>query len=150
VDTQSCLFGGNVDTQSCLSVGLVFANRACLVLSVGSVIAGPLVVGPSVELLCCSTSGSWDSNTPSPAGSNEPRGEERTGKEQTRYEVREFYIWSVERGAWSVVWRARSAPVTSTAWLMDTERSTWMDIDRLSWTVAIVGCFNVPASGRIS
>jgi hypothetical protein len=39
-------------------------NRACLVLSVGSVIAGPLVVGPSVELLCCSTSGSWDSNTP--------------------------------------------------------------------------------------
>jgi hypothetical protein len=52
-----------VDTQSCLSVGSVFANRACLVLSVGSVIAGPLVVGPSVELLCCSTSGSWDSNT---------------------------------------------------------------------------------------
>jgi hypothetical protein len=63
VDTQSCLFGGNVDTQSCLSVGSVFANRACLVLSVGSVIAGPLVVGPSVELLCCSTSGSWDSNS---------------------------------------------------------------------------------------
>jgi hypothetical protein len=31
-------------------------------MSVGSVIAGPLVVGPSVELLCCSTSGSWDSN----------------------------------------------------------------------------------------
>jgi hypothetical protein len=62
VDTQSCLFGGNVDTQSCLSVGSVFANRACLVLSVGSVIAGPLVVGQSVELLCCSTSGSWDSN----------------------------------------------------------------------------------------
>jgi hypothetical protein len=64
VDTQSCLFGGNVDTQSCLSVGSVFANRACLVFSVGSVIAGPLVVGPSVELLCCSTSGSWDSNIP--------------------------------------------------------------------------------------
>jgi hypothetical protein len=46
-----------VDTQSCLSVGSVFDNRACLVLSVGSVIAGPLVVGPSVELLCCSTPG---------------------------------------------------------------------------------------------
>jgi hypothetical protein len=39
-------------TQSCLSG-----------LSVGSVIAGPLVLGPSVELLCCSPSGSWDSNS---------------------------------------------------------------------------------------
>jgi hypothetical protein len=64
VGTQSwsCLFGGNADTQSCLS-GLVrwfsLCQSCCLVLSIGSVFAGSLVVGPSVELLCCSTSGSW-------------------------------------------------------------------------------------------
>jgi hypothetical protein len=35
--------------RACL-VGTWTLNRACLDLSVGSVIAGPLVVGPSVEL----------------------------------------------------------------------------------------------------
>jgi hypothetical protein len=41
--------------QSCLvlSVSSVFANRGGLVLSIGSVFAGPLVVGPSVELQYC-------------------------------------------------------------------------------------------------
>jgi hypothetical protein len=48
-------------------VGSWRLTRACLVVSVGSVSACPLIVGPSVELLCCSTSGSWDSNTPSQA-----------------------------------------------------------------------------------
>jgi hypothetical protein len=48
--------------RACL-VGTWRLTRACLVVSVGSVFAGPLVVGPSVELLRCSTSGSWDSNT---------------------------------------------------------------------------------------
>jgi hypothetical protein len=40
VATLSCLFGGNVETHSCL-----FGR-------VGWVFAGPLVVGPSVELYC--------------------------------------------------------------------------------------------------
>jgi hypothetical protein len=39
-------------------VGTCRLARACLIVSVGSVFAGPLVVGPSVELLCCSISGS--------------------------------------------------------------------------------------------
>jgi hypothetical protein len=43
-------------------VGSWRITRACLVVSVGSVSACPLIVGPCVELLCCSISGSWDSN----------------------------------------------------------------------------------------
>jgi hypothetical protein len=45
---------GNVETHSCL-----FGRVGWL-----KVFACPLVVGPSVELLCCSPSGSWDSNIP--------------------------------------------------------------------------------------
>jgi hypothetical protein len=69
VDTQSCLFGGNVDTQSCLSVGSVFANRACLVWS-GRLVQSLLVLwswdrplsycdvrlrppGPGIPIVCC-------------------------------------------------------------------------------------------------
>jgi hypothetical protein len=44
VETLSCLFGENVETLSCLFGRVGWFS-----------LAGPLVVGSSVELLCCST-----------------------------------------------------------------------------------------------
>jgi hypothetical protein len=51
---------------------------------------------------------------------------------------------SVERGAWSVISLARSVPGTGTIphGMVDTDRSVLIDIDRLAWTVALVGCCN--------
>jgi hypothetical protein len=51
---------------------------------------------------------------------------------------------SVEAGAWSVILQARSVPGTGISVLphdmVDTDRSVLIDIDRLAWIVASVGC----------
>jgi hypothetical protein len=59
----------------------------------------------------------------------------RAGEKQKRNEMS---IRSVAR-AWNMILhQSRSESGTSTAGLMGTDRSVWMDIDRQAWTVAVI------------